>query len=131
MKRAAGMSLIEVLVSLGMMSVLFVASYAIVQDSYRLQKQLVRGSTEMIDRCQLADRLRADLHLNRGILSPVTGEWRVTLVDGTVAAYRVDGGRVIRDRLLATQVFQVGTAAVAIENAGVRLRFAETELLVR
>ncbi|MEI6085620.1 MAG: prepilin-type N-terminal cleavage/methylation domain-containing protein [Verrucomicrobiota bacterium] len=131
MKRVAGMSLIEVLVSLGMMGVLFAASYAIVQDSFRLQKNLVRGSTELIDRCNLADRLQADLRANRGVQSPAAGHWTVTVADGSLANYRVDGARVVRDHLQSTLAFQVGTTDVVIANGGVRLRFAETELSLR
>jgi prepilin-type N-terminal cleavage/methylation domain-containing protein len=131
MKRRAGMTLIEVLVSLAVMGVLFAASYAFVHDSYRLQDQLLGESTQLIDRCSLADRLAVDLRSNRGVQRPGTGQWTVSLGDGTEVSYQEVGPRVIRECQQSRRVFHVGTTDVVAVDGGLRLRFADTELFLR
>lgn len=111
----AGLTLIETMLAMGMMSALFVVAIFTVNKSVTLEKQLSSRADRVIDQCRLAERWRADGEAAVRFVA-VTPRAIVIHDDaGERARYECVNGLVIRtdlsDANAATVKYRVGPAA--------------------
>lgn len=131
--RQQGMSLVEALIAMGVMSLFFATAYGSIHKSLALHRLLARESVSVVDRCALAERLTSDVRGCRDLRSGDPGHITLTTRDGAVVQYSAGPDHLIRTASKGTgRKFSVGSVQLSLDESAVsvRLRFADAELVV-
>ena len=147
-RRQQGLTLVETLVTIAVMTVVLSAAYETVQQSLKLQRLIFAGSTRIAARCALAEQLSSDFRLHRKLQHSGADSWSLTLSDGSVVDYTRSNDRLVRavaGNPQAKKAFQIGQSEVSFrgknpgwlssaadleQTTAVRLKFADSELVV-
>jgi hypothetical protein len=131
--RQEGMSLVEALIAMGVMSLFFATAYGSIHRSLALHRLMSRESVSVVDRCALAERLTADVRGCRDLRSGDTDQFTLTTSDGAVVQYAASPKGLVRtDSKAPGRKFDVGAVHVSLGEpaVAVRLKFADAELVV-
>jgi hypothetical protein len=128
-----GMSLVEALIAMGVMSLFFATAYGSIHRSLALHRLMSRESVSVVDRCGLAERLTADVRGCRDLRSGGPDHFTVTTSDGALVQYAASSDGLVRtDSKTPGRKFKVGAVHVSLGEpaVAVRLRFPDAELVV-
>jgi len=125
------LTLVETLVALAVMSLVMTAAYATIQQSLKLHRANSKESSRLLARCELAEQLSADFHGHRRAVSLAPDRWRITRQDNEEVSYLRDGETIVRQAPDgARKSFAVGKTDMSLAGDALRLRFADTELVL-
>lgn len=135
--RQQGLTLIEMLVAISVMTVVLAAAYASVREGLKLQKDLNAQATWLVDRCAFAEQLTSDFRANRGVQTLDATRWSVARADGIEAVYEQTDDCIVRTVAgpsNSRKIYSVGKAVATfpVLEPGklLRLKFVDTELIL-
>ena len=151
MKRAGqfGLTLIETLVSIAVMTILLATAYATIEESMKLHKGFFQDAARITQRCDFAEQVTTDFRFHRAVREASARRWTVTRADGATVEYSLPGDKAIRElnsgETTLRKSYDVGRVTVSFlvkgaqwsdapprgkEPLALRLQFSDSELIV-
>jgi prepilin-type N-terminal cleavage/methylation domain-containing protein len=132
----SGLTLVEMLVAIAVMSVVMSAAYVTIHQSMKLHQSAMTDSNRVLARCSLAEALAADFRRSQQAQMIEPGKCAVIRADGAEVVYTVQAKAVLRSEHALSQsarTYEVGRAHLWLGDepgASLRMKFSDQELVI-